>query len=142
MLGDNPIFTLTVFVCPHDYATLVIMFYSSCFNKVPSRTFGKTWVMFMWSCCKKQKLCPHEFSCHFLQKSTFKLILFAIDWYKNCLGLPNLVGILEFHKYMFDTDYYRLFCFWQILFSMCCLLILMNLWLVLSGMNHREVRIQ
>ena len=25
---------------------------------------------------------------------------------------------------------------------MCCLLILMHLWLVLSGMNHREVRIQ
>ena len=23
---------------------------------------------------------------------------------------------LEFHKYAFDTDYYRLFCFWQILF--------------------------
>ena len=38
---------------------------------------------------------------------------------------PNLVGFLEFQKYTFDTDYYRLFCFWQILFSMCCLLILM-----------------
>ena len=22
----------------------------------------------------------------------------------------------EFQKYVFDTDYYRLFCFWQILF--------------------------
>ena len=32
-------FTLTVFVCPHDYATVVIMFYSFCFNKVPSKTF-------------------------------------------------------------------------------------------------------
>ena len=39
LLGDNPIFTLTVFACPHDYATLVIMFYSFCFNKVPSKTF-------------------------------------------------------------------------------------------------------
>ena len=39
MLGDNPIFTLTVFVCLHDQATVVIMFYSFCFNKVPSKTF-------------------------------------------------------------------------------------------------------
>ena len=37
---------------------------------------------------------------------------------------------LEFHKYTFDTDYYRLFCFWQILFFVCCLLILMNPWVV------------
>ena len=29
------------------YATVVNMFYSFCFNKVPSRTFGKTWVKFM-----------------------------------------------------------------------------------------------
>ncbi|WP_416861394.1 hypothetical protein, partial [Helicobacter ganmani] len=39
LLGDNPIFILTVFVCSHDYATVVIMFYSFCFNKVPSKTF-------------------------------------------------------------------------------------------------------
>ena len=32
--------------------------------------------------------------------------------------------------------------FWQILFLVCCLLILMNLWLVSGGMNHREVGIQ
>ena len=49
---------------------------------------------------------------------------------------------LEFQKYTFDTDYYRMFCFWQILFSMCCFLILMNLWVVSEGMNHREVGIQ
>ena len=39
LLGDNTIFTLTVFVCSHDYATVVIMFYSFCFNKVPSKNF-------------------------------------------------------------------------------------------------------
>ena len=50
------IFILTVFVCSHDYATVVIMFYSFCFNKVPSRTFGKTWVKSLRSCCEKQKL--------------------------------------------------------------------------------------
>ena len=39
LLGDNPIFTFNVFVCPHYYSTVVIMFYSFCFNKVPSKTF-------------------------------------------------------------------------------------------------------
>ena len=38
-------------------------------------------------------------------------MLFALDCYTNCLGLPNLVGFLELQKYTFDTDYYRLFCF-------------------------------
>ena len=49
---------------------------------------------------------------------------------------------LELRKYSKVTDYYRLFCFWQILFFVCCLLILMNLWLVSGGINHREVGIQ
>ena len=39
------------------------------------------------------------------------MILFALDWYTNGSGFPNFVGVLEFHKYTFDTDYYRLFCF-------------------------------
>ena len=44
LLGDNPTLLSTIFVFSHDYATVVIMFYSFCFNKVPSKTFGKTWV--------------------------------------------------------------------------------------------------
>ena len=39
LFGDNPIFTLTVFMCSYDYATVVIMFYRFCFNKLPSKTF-------------------------------------------------------------------------------------------------------
>ena len=39
LLGDNPIFTATVFVSSHDFATVLTMFYSFCFNKVPSKTF-------------------------------------------------------------------------------------------------------
>ena len=58
---------------------------------------------------------------------------------KNYLGLPNLVEFLELHKYSIPTDCYKLFCFWQILFFVCCLLILMHLWLVLSGMNHKNL---
>ena len=45
------------------------------------------------------------------QKRAFDLIIFDPDWYTNFLGLPNLVIFLEFHKYTFDIDYYRLFCF-------------------------------
>ena len=138
MLGDNPIFILTVFVCTHYYATVLIIFYSFCFNKVPSRIFGKTWVKSIWSCCKKTE--------------TFALTrLAAIFYWRVLLGLLFLQiinrktpqvhqfisEILELHNYSNDTDYYRLFCFWQILFSMCCLLILMNLWVVSEGMNHR-----
>ena len=70
--------------------------------------------------------------------------LAAIFYWRVILGLSILHMInrqfsqvqkfisefFEFQKYTFDTDYYRLFCFWQILFSMCCLLILMNIWVV------------
>ena len=39
LLEDNPALLPTIFVCSHDYATVVIMFYSFCINKVPSKTF-------------------------------------------------------------------------------------------------------
>ena len=39
------------------------------------------------------------------------MIIFDLDCNTNCSGRPNFVGVLEFHKYTFDTDYYRLFCF-------------------------------
>ena len=56
LLGDNPIFILTVFVCSHDYATVVIMFYSFCFNKVPSKTFRTTYGDSCVDPAKNQKL--------------------------------------------------------------------------------------
>ena len=85
-------------MCPHDYDTVVIMFYSFCFNQVPSKTFR---IAYSDSCVD-----PAE-----NQKRAPDLILFALDWYTNFLGLPNLVEFLEFQKYTFNTDYYRLFCF-------------------------------
>ena len=39
LLGDNPTPLPIVFVCSHDYSTVVIMFYSFFFNKVRSKTF-------------------------------------------------------------------------------------------------------
>ena len=52
----------------------------------------------------------------------------------HCLSIQivyfsNFFRIFGFPYLALATDYYRLFCFWQILFFVCCLLILMNLWL-------------
>ena len=57
LLGDNTIFTLTVFVCSHDYATVVIMFYRFCFNKVPSKAFGIVWMIVDLILCKNKNFC-------------------------------------------------------------------------------------
>ena len=40
LLGDNPTLLPPVFVCSHDYSTVLIMFYCFCFNKVPCKAFG------------------------------------------------------------------------------------------------------
>ena len=66
----------------------------------------------------------------FLLERQTVLKLFALYFYTNCLFFLIVSEFLEFHKFALVTDYYRLFCFWQILFFVCCLLILMNLWLV------------
>ena len=39
LVGTQPNIYPSVFVCPHDYATVLIMFYRFFFNKVPSKTF-------------------------------------------------------------------------------------------------------
>ena len=65
-----------------------------------------------------------------------------MDVYTHFSSVPNLPGFLQLQKYSWVTDYYKLFCFWQILFPVCSLLILMNLWVLSEGMNHREVGIQ
>ena len=60
LLGDNPTLLTTIFVCSHDYATVVIMFYSFCSNKVPSKAFR----IFLGDSClillKNRKFCAHE----------------------------------------------------------------------------------
>ena len=47
---------------------------------------------------------------------------------------------MELQKFTKLPDYYRLSCFWQILFSMSCSLILMNLWVVSGGIVTRQDR--
>ena len=141
MLGDNPTLLPTVFVCPHDYATVVIMFYSLCLNKVPSKSFGIVWMIVDLILCKNRNFCAHSRRFENSLERAFDLNFFTQDWYTNFLGCPNFSEFLELQKYRKFPDYHRLFYFWQILFSLCCLLILMNLWVVSEGMNHEEVGI-
>ena len=53
-----------------------------------------------------------------------------------------LVEFLEYHKYGECSDYYRLFCFRQILFLMHSLLVLMKLSIYISGLSHEKVILQ
>ena len=61
------------------------------------------------------------------------LILFALSFRTNCLFFPIFVEFLGYQKYGECSDCYRLFCFWQILFFMHSLLVLMNLSIYMSG---------
>ena len=49
---------------------------------------------------------------------------------------------LELQKYSKYSDCFRLFSFWHILFSLCCVLIFMALWFYLMSFFHRKVGIQ
>ena len=70
------------------------------------------------------------------------LILFALSSYKNCLLFLILVEFFKYHKYGECSDYYRLFCFRQILFLMHSLLVLMKLSIYISGLSHEKVILQ
>ena len=88
MLEDNPIFLTTVFVCSHYYATVVIMFYSFCFNKVPSKAFGIVWVIVDSILCKNRNFCAQsgkfenslecDFDLNFLHKIDIQISYFVL----------------------------------------------------------------
>ena len=83
-------------MCPHDYDTVLIMFYSFCFNKVPSKTFR---IAYGDSCvdpAENQKLLLLVISFENSQKRDFDIILFALNWYKNFSGFPNLSGVWNY----------------------------------------------
>ena len=55
---------------------------------------------------------------------------------------PNFVELFMYHRYGECSDYYRLFCFRQILFLMHSLLVLMKLSIYISGLSHEKVILQ
>ncbi len=70
------------------------------------------------------------------------LILFAMYFYTNFLFFLIFPEFLMYHKYGECSDYYRLFCFRQILFLMHSLLVLMKLSIYISGLSHGKVILQ
>ena len=70
------------------------------------------------------------------------LKLSAPYFYTNDLFFLILVEFLEYHRYGECSDYYRLFCFRQILFSMHSLLVLIKLSIYISGLSHGKVILQ
>ena len=142
LLGDNPIFLPTVFVCSHDYATVVIMFYSFCFNKVPSKAFGIVWMIVDLILCKKHKLLLPVQKFLKFTGMWFWSEVFTHDWYKNSLRCPNFSEFLKLQKSGGCSDHYRLFCFWQILFAMHSLLVLWFRRLILLNINCENYRVR
>ena len=67
------------------------------------------------------------------------LILFAPS---SLFIFPNFVEFFKYHKYGECSDYYRLFCFRQILFLMHSLLVLMKLSISISRLSHGKVILQ
>ena len=78
----------------------------------------------------------------FLAGRQMVLILLALSFYEIVLFFLILVGFCKYHKYGECSDYYRLFCFRQILFLMHSLLVLMNLSIYISGLSHEKVILQ
>ena len=70
------------------------------------------------------------------------LKIFALSFYTIFLFFLILVEVLEYHTYGECSDYYRLFCFRQILFLMHSLLVLMKLSIYISGLSHEKVILQ
>ena len=78
LLGDNPTLLPTVFVCSHDQATIVIMFYCFCFNKVPSKAFGIVWMIVDLNLCKNSNFCAQSRNFENSQEHTFDLKLVQV----------------------------------------------------------------
>ena len=79
---------------------------------------------------------------HFLLERQMVLKLFALSFYTNYLFFLILVELVEYQRYGECSDYYRLFCFRQILFLMHSLLVLMKLSIPISGLSHGKVILQ
>ena len=70
------------------------------------------------------------------------LVIFALSFYIIFLIFLILEEFFKYLKYGECSDYYRLFCFRQILFLMHSLLVLMKLSISISGLSHGKVILQ
>ena len=79
-----------------------------------------------------------DFTFFLLERETV-LELFALSFYTNFLVFLILIEFFKYQKFGECSDYYRLFCFRQILFLMHSLLVLMKLSIYISGLSHEKV---
>ena len=78
----------------------------------------------------------------FLLERQMVMIPFALSCYTNFLFFLIFLETLEYHRYGECSDYYRMFCFRQILFLMHSLLVLMKLSISISGLRNGKVILQ
>ena len=120
-----------------------LIVYSHCIIKIMCQALVLGWLDCLFTMCstKTETLAVAREFTFFTGKSNGSETFCKLLLYKF-LNFSVFLEFLELQKYTKLPDYYRLSCFWQILFSMCWSLILMNLWVVSGVMNHGEVGIQ
>ena len=116
LLGDNPTLLPTVFVCSHDYSTVVIMFYCFCFNKVPSKAFGIVWMIVDLKLCINRTFCAQsrnfqnslerDFDLNFLQVIDIQ-IPYVVLIFQNFWSSRSMVGV----QITTDCSVFDRFCF-------------------------------
>ena len=97
LLGDNPTLLLIVFVCSHDQATTVIMFYCFCFNKVPSKAFGIVWMIVDLNLCKNRNFCAQSRNFENSLECSFELKFLQVIIYKFSMlsKFLRISGVIE-----------------------------------------------
>ena len=135
-------YLLSVLLRPHHHNSVMIVSFVFLFVFEPSKTFMTSLVMLVWSCWKKTETFRSRNYFSLLSRKSFWVDSFYAGLYANFPNCRNFSKCLRYQKYTKYTDCYRLVCFWQILFLLSWLLVLMKLWIVSGGTSHGKVRIQ
>jgi hypothetical protein len=109
---------------------------------VPSKAFRMMRDNSWFDSVKKQKLLCSVQKNLKITGTCFSSECFTHDWYTNFPRCNFFSEFLEVQRYGHYSNFYRLFCFRQILFSLHSLLVLMNLWIISGGVSHGEVGMQ
>ena len=121
-----------------NYASIMIFL---CLNLFlcQVRPLGSCWVIVNLILLKNRNLCAQKNNFHKSQKRAFALnFLHKIDIKisHSILGFQNFWSYRSILSSLITT---YCFVFWQILFSLRCVLVLMILWFSLTSFCHRKV---
>ena len=130
-MGDNPTLLPTVFLYSHDYATVVMMFYCFCFNKVPSKAFGIVWMIVDLILCKNRNFCAQSrnfrnslesaFDLNFLQVIDIQILYFVLI-FQNFGSSISMVGVqITADCSVFDRFYFQcIVCLFPSFYGLYC----------------------